>query len=103
MIRRWFNDPSLPSPDIAEYVSGHEPMIMLVAAGYGIGIGLESQISLYSHPDVIIRSAANEIPDTATYIVTMENNNSVELKRFIDRALIVGGMMEHTHITSPPP
>lgn len=103
VIRRWFNDSSLPSPNIAEYVSGHEPMIMLVAAGYGIGIGLESQISLYSHPDVIIRAAANEIPDTATYIVTLENNSSVELKRFIERAFIIGGMMEPTHITSPPP
>lgn len=77
-------------------------MIMLVAAGYGIGIGLESQISLYSHPDVIIRTAANEIPNTATYIVTLEKNKSPELRRFIERAFEVGGMIKSTHSASPP-
>ena len=50
VIRHWFSDPSLPAATVAEYVTGHEPMIMLVAAGYGIGIGLQSQTALYHHP-----------------------------------------------------
>ncbi|EPX9596841.1 LysR family transcriptional regulator [Pseudomonas aeruginosa] len=90
VIRRWFNDGALPSPSVAEYVSGHEPMIMLVAAGYGIGIGLESQIALYSHPDVIIRPVADEVPNTATFIVVPEKPASKELERFIKRAQEIG-------------
>lgn len=90
VIRRWFNDGALPSLSVAEYVSGHELMIMLVAAGYGIGIGLESQIALYSHPDVIIRPVADEVPNTATFIVVPEKPASMELERFINRAQEVG-------------
>ncbi|MBJ7223618.1 MULTISPECIES: LysR family transcriptional regulator [unclassified Brenneria] len=92
VIRRWFGEPSLSLPRIAEYVSGHEPMIMLVAAGYGVGIGLASQIALYSHPEVIIREVVDDIPNTATFIVTTEKERSPELERFIDRAFIIGGM-----------
>lgn len=65
-------------------------MIMLVAAGYGIGIGLESQIALYSHPDVIIRPIADEVPNTATFIVVPEKTASKELERFIKRAQEIG-------------
>ncbi|ERY35643.1 hypothetical protein Q067_02278 [Pseudomonas aeruginosa BL13] len=65
-------------------------MIMLVAAGYGIGIGLESQIALYSHPDVIIRQVVDEVPNTATFIVVPEKPASIELERFIKRAQEIG-------------
>ncbi|MFT3967869.1 MAG: hypothetical protein QM690_18515 [Sphingobium sp.] len=30
----------LPSPTIADYISGHEQMMLLAAAGYGVGFGL---------------------------------------------------------------
>ncbi|EKY3918167.1 LysR family transcriptional regulator [Enterobacter hormaechei] len=92
VIRRWIGDHSLPSPSIAEYVSGHEPMIMLVAAGYGIGIGIKSQIALYRHSDVVIRPMADEIPDTPTFVVTSDKTISPELQRFIKRALEIGNL-----------
>lgn len=95
VIHRWFKDDALLSPSVAEYVSGHEPMIMLVAAGYGIGIGLESQITLYNHPDVIIRPIADEIPDTATFIVVPERPVSKALERFITRAHEIGRSGTH--------
>lgn len=90
VISRWFNDELLPYPSVAEYVAGHEPMMMLVAAGYGIGIGMESQIDLYNHPDVIIRPAVDEVPNIGTFIVVPEKPVSVELDRFIKRALEIG-------------
>lgn len=90
VIRRWFCQYTLPLPAIAEYVSGHEPMMMLVAAGYGIGVGLESQIALYSHPDVIIRPVSDDIPSTATFITMLDQPPSEELSRFIARAQRVG-------------
>ncbi|VFR30452.1 Transcriptional regulator, LysR family [plant metagenome] len=92
VIRRWFNDSSSPTPIVAEYVSGHEPMIMLVAAGYGIGIGLEPQLALYRHPDAIIREATDDVPSTATFAVTTEGNRPAELERFINRARAIGEM-----------
>lgn len=93
VINHWFEDDSLPSPNIAEHVSGHEPMMMLVAAGYGIGIGLESQLSIYNHPDVIVRPVIDAIPDTATFIVVPDRPISAELERFIKRAQQIGSSM----------
>ncbi|WOA51056.1 type 2 periplasmic-binding domain-containing protein [Dickeya solani] len=75
-------------------------MIMLVAAGYGIGIGLASQIALYNHPNVIIREAADNIPSTATFVVTAERERSAELVRFINRAIAIGEMPTLPH--APP-
>ncbi|MGQ5288495.1 LysR family transcriptional regulator [Pectobacterium actinidiae] len=89
VIRRWFTDGILPLPQVAEYVSGHEPMMMLVAAGYGIGIGMESQAALFSHSDIVIRPVVDEVPDTETFIVTQEPV-SLELERFIRRAQQIG-------------
>jgi len=91
IIRRLFADDSLPIPVVAEYVSGHEPMMMLVAAGYGIGLGLESQISMYRLPEVITRPVADDVPNIATFLVTPEKSASSELERFIARALEIGG------------
>lgn len=90
VIHRWFCDANLPLPTIAEYVSGHEPMVILVAAGYGIGIGLASQITLYSHPDVIIRPVTEDIPSVATFITSLDQPRPEALCRFIERAQQIG-------------
>jgi len=95
VVGEWFNDPTLPSPKVAEYVSGHEPMMMLVAAGYGIGLGLASQITLYRHPDVIIRPVADDIPSIATYIALRDTPPSDELRRFVLRAQQSDDPAEH--------
>ncbi|MFI8748051.1 LysR family transcriptional regulator [Pseudomonas sp. NPDC077186] len=90
VIHRWFYAASLPFPADAEYVSGHEPMVMLVAAGYGIGIGLASQITLYSHPDVIVHPVTDDVPSTATFITLLDQPRPEALSRFIDRARQIG-------------
>ena len=90
VIRSWFCDPALPSLNVAEYVSGHEPMMMLVAAGYGIGVGLASQITLYRHSDVIIRPITDDVPSTATFITMLDRPPSDELRRFVARAQQIG-------------
>ena len=90
VIHRWFCEATLPLPSNAEYVSGHEPMVMLVAAGYGIGIGLASQITLYNHPDVIIRPVTDDVPSTATFITLLDQPRPEALSRFIDRAQQIG-------------
>jgi DNA-binding transcriptional LysR family regulator len=90
VIRSWFCDPALPSLNVAEHVSGHEPMMMLVAAGYGIGVGLASQITLYRHSDVIIRPITDDVPSTATFITMLDRPPSDELRRFVARARQIG-------------
>ncbi|HCE6397625.1 MULTISPECIES: LysR family transcriptional regulator [Pseudomonas] len=90
VIRRWFGEYGLPMPSIAEYVSGHELMMLLVAAGYGIGVALESQVTLFSHPDVIIRPVTDDVPSAETFITTLDKPHSEELGRFVARAQEVG-------------
>jgi DNA-binding transcriptional LysR family regulator len=90
LIRRRFLDAALSSPTIAEYVSGHEPMLLLAAAGYGIGVGLESQITLYSHPDVIVRPVADDVPALATFMVVVDRPPSNELGHFVTRVQQIG-------------
>lgn len=77
---------------IGEYVSGHESMMMLAAAGYGIGVGLESQITLYSHPGVIVRPVADDAPTLATFMVIPNKPLSDELIHFITCVQQIGQM-----------
>ncbi|MFG1304707.1 LysR family transcriptional regulator [Xanthobacter autotrophicus] len=91
VIKQWLCGFPTHSPTIAEYVSGHEPMMLLVAAGYGIGLGLESQCALYNQPDVIVRPATDEAPNISTYVVIPDRPISNELERFIERARQIGG------------
>lgn len=79
-----------PLLNITDEIARYESMIMMVAAGYSIGVGLQSQITLYSHPDVIIRSMTDDIPSTPTFIVTRNKPPSDELSRFIARAQHIG-------------
>lgn len=90
VIQQWLNEQRLSSPIIADYISGHEPMLMLVAAGYGIGIGLESQLAFYRHPNIVIRAMTDEVPPITTYIVTPITPPSSALERFISRAQQIG-------------
>ena len=76
--------------DVSDAISRYESMMMMVAAGYNIGVGLQSQITLYSHPDVIIRSMTDDIPRIATFVVTRNKAPSDQLNRFISRAKNIG-------------
>jgi len=90
IIRRWFCEYALPMPSIAEYASGHESMMMLVAAGYGVGFALESQVKLYDHPDVVIRPVTDDVPNAVTFLALLDKPYSEQLSRFITRIQRVG-------------
>ena len=89
IIQQWCESAARPFTT-NHYVSGIESMMMLVAAGYGIGIALKSQMTLYDHPNIIIRPVTDDVPTTATYIVTREKPLSDELNRFIARIHHIG-------------
>ncbi|AZD86796.1 Transcriptional regulator, LysR family [Pseudomonas chlororaphis subsp. aureofaciens] len=90
VIHRLFRNEGL-EPVVAQYVSGHELMMMFVAAGYGIGLALESQVALYCHPSVIIRSIQKEIAEAPTFLIRSNRTASPELERFLLRAKKIGG------------
>jgi DNA-binding transcriptional LysR family regulator len=90
LIRRRFLDTAAASPTVAGYVAGHEPMVMLAAAAYGIGVGLASQIALYRHPEVIVRPVADDVPDLAVFLVLADRPPSKELGRFLSRVQEIG-------------
>jgi DNA-binding transcriptional LysR family regulator len=96
IVHRWlFDISSSSSPRIAEYVASHEAMLMLAAADYGVGIGLESQIALYRTPGVIVRPVA-DAPAPATFIVTPNRPSSETLRHFVARVRQIGrGMRLH--------
>ena len=85
IVHRWLFNILSSSPRIAEYVSGHEVMPMLAAAGYGIGVWLESQITLHRIPGVIARPVADDVPTTATFLLLPERPFSEELSHFVAR------------------
>jgi DNA-binding transcriptional LysR family regulator len=94
LVRRWFDEARVPEPAVAEYVCGHEPMLMLVAAGYGIGVGLASQLAQHRHPGVILRPATADAPDFVTYADTPDRPPSETVRRFIARARRIGESRE---------
>jgi DNA-binding transcriptional LysR family regulator len=87
VVRHWFG--AGWRPWIGVYAADHESMLMFVAAGYGIGVGLKSQLALYRHPDVILRPVTDDVPGIEVFLATPDRPLSTlsdELKRFIERA-----------------
>lgn len=89
IIGQWLGKYPDRPPTVTEYVAGHEMMMMLAAAGYGVGIGLETQCALYNQPDVIIRPLTSDVPGVTTFVVT-GGPISPELERFIERGKKIG-------------
>lgn len=91
LVHRWLFKLPSSSPRIAEYVSGHEAMLMLAAAGFGIGIGLASQIALYRTPGVIVRPVADDAATTTTFLVLPDRPPSEALHRFVAQVRQIEG------------
>ncbi|WP_420234204.1 LysR family transcriptional regulator [Pseudomonas sp. ABY48] len=70
---------------IVEVVSSLEIMLMMIAAGYGIGFAISSQATLFQRDNIIIRSMASTTPSITTYIIHPEKNRSEQLLKFIAR------------------
>ncbi|MGV8399228.1 LysR family transcriptional regulator [Pseudomonas aeruginosa] len=90
LLNRVFRCARLPAPIVSAYVSGHELLMMFVAAGYGIGMALESQAAVYSHPNVVVREIRDEVEEAPTFLVRPNHPLSPELERFIARTKKVG-------------
>ena len=72
-------------PQVAEHVVTHDLLLILVAAGYGLGLTSSSQVDASRHPDVIIRPLAEEDVVLTTYFLRPDVEPSEQLSHFIDR------------------
>lgn len=82
-------------PVIAEHVSGHESMLMMIGAGLGIGFAIESQIAQFQRPDVAVRPMEASLPPVTTNLLRSDAQPSQQLERFVERARRVGGLGPH--------
>ena len=80
-------------PTIAEHVSSHESMLMMIGAGYGVGFAINSQIGQFQRLDVVVRPMESGLPPVTTYL--MRRTDAVPSEQFlgfIERARKVGGL-----------
>jgi DNA-binding transcriptional LysR family regulator len=72
-------------PQIAEHVVTHDLLLILVAAGYGVGLTSSGQVDASRHPDVVIRPLAEDGVALTTYFLRPDIEPSEQLSHFIDR------------------
>jgi DNA-binding transcriptional LysR family regulator len=72
-------------PTVAEHVSSFDLMMVLVAAGYGLGFASESQMRICRHPEVVTRPLAGRPPVLTTCLLRPDTDPSEPLSRFIGR------------------
>lgn len=69
-----------------ELVSSLEIMLMMIAAGYGIGFAISSQATLLQRDNITIRDMASTTPLITTYFIHPEKVQSEKVLKFMARA-----------------
>lgn len=77
-------------PTVAEYVSTHSLMLVLVAAGYGVGFSSAAHLDGCARGDVVVRPLAEQEASLMTYLLRPAGEIMKPLQQFIDRADRVG-------------
>jgi DNA-binding transcriptional LysR family regulator len=73
-------------PIVGAQVASFDLMMALVAAGYGVGVGIAARISAYRHLGVVMRPLAGCAPSLTTYLLRSPAKPSDSLRRFMERA-----------------
>lgn len=80
----------LSSPvTVVEQVSSHELMLTLVAAGYGLGLTCEAQMSLRQNADIVTRPLAGKPALLTSYLLRPSSEPSEPVKRFMARVAAI--------------
>ena len=77
-------------PQVAEYVTTHDLMLALVAAGYGVGFSSAAHMVGCRRADVVVRPLADPTASLTTYLLRPAGAVTGPLVQFIDRAERVG-------------
>ncbi|MBF8721805.1 LysR family transcriptional regulator [Pseudomonas guariconensis] len=72
-------------PLVAERVASCDLMMVLVSAGYALGLAGASHIAASRESGVVARPLASRVPPLTTYLLRLDRNPSDELRRFIER------------------
>jgi DNA-binding transcriptional LysR family regulator len=76
-------------PIVGAQVESFDLMMALVAAGYGVAVGIASRISAYRDLGVVMRPLACSSPILTTYLLRSPAKPSDSLCRFIGRAALL--------------
>jgi DNA-binding transcriptional LysR family regulator len=79
-------DTASGEPIVGAQVESFDLMMALVAAGYGVGVGVATRISACRHLGVVMRPLACGTPSLTTYLLRSPAKPSDSLDRFIERA-----------------
>jgi DNA-binding transcriptional LysR family regulator len=79
-------DAAHEEPIVGAQVESFDLMMALVAAGYGVGMGVAGRISAYRHLGVVMRPLAGCAASLTTYFLRSHAPPSDSLHRFMDRA-----------------
>ena len=77
-------------PKVAEYVTTHNLMLALVAAGYGVGFSSAAHLASCRQAQVVVRPLADRSASLTTYLLRPAGEANGPLMQFIDRAERVG-------------
>lgn len=72
-------------PLVAERVASCDFMMVLVSAGYALGLAGASHIAASRESGVVARPLASRVPPLTTYLLRLDGEPSDELARFIER------------------
>jgi len=73
-------------PKVVDHVASLGVMLTLVAAGYGIGFAVGSQVQTWLRTDIAMRPLAGARPTLAAYLLRRQGEPSGPIKRCIQRA-----------------
>lgn len=84
-------------PTVAEYVTTHDLMLALVAAGYGVGFSSTAHLASCRQPQVVVRPLADQSASLTTYLLRPAGEPTGPLMQFIERAERVGRLQANRH------
>lgn len=76
-------------PLVAERVASCDLMMVLVSAGYALGLAGASHIAASRESGVVARPLALRVPPLTTYLLRLDGEPSDELARFIERVQVI--------------
>lgn len=84
-------------PKVAEYVTTHDLMLALVAAGYGVAFSSTAHLASCRQTQVVVRPLAHQSASLTTYLLRPAGEPTGPLMQFIERAERVGRLQVNGH------
>ncbi len=90
-------------PLVAERVASCDLMMVLVSAGYALGLAGAAHIASSRESGVVARPLATRVPPLTTYLLRLDGDPSDELARFIERVQAIDSPETPKPMRGPQP